>query len=951
MREPSNRTGHDGHALLQTFVGRSGELRRLRTAAEEARAGLASLVLVRGSAGIGKTALVRRFLAGLKEFTVLSAVATPTASEAAFGCLNRLLRPTVVAAEFRHRPGVEFGPAGTRPIPEDGGPHALRRLLDSPAVGPVAVFLDDAQWADGATLRALAEAVHTGGRLCVVLAVRRSHAWDDETQRTLQLTHPAGTVDLREFTEAEAADLVAASLGDAAGRTLTRHLLLRSGHHPLYLSALAAQQATAAPADPSSTPCLPTAVARRQLRGLPRATADALEALAVLGGSAPVAVLERVIGEPDCTSVLDPLVHEGFVTTASVPVPTATITHASFRDALYQDMPLARRRALHLVAASAVDWRQRSAHRLAAAERVDARLVADVIEVVEQEISDGHLLTAARMLAAAARPSDDDPLADHLLYGAVRLLFWAGADAELCRYSATVATRRPSPWRDEALGLTEFAAGRLTSARRLLDRAQALLPAGVPRQRAVISTELAMTLAILGQGEATRRHAEQALEWLHSNTTDLTGDDGNDMAHAAAPARAPCGSQGPVVPPEPGRAAHALVAYGAALHHGARTGLALLAALPEDADEIGEEDVPALTVRGILRLADGRIAAATTDLSIAVVRSRRGGPRLLGASSALHLATCLLLSGDWNRAIRQIHLALEDAQSRRLDIAALWSLRSVLDAFRGNEADAAACLSEAQELARQLDFGGPQYHTAVARALGARARGDHRGVVAALQILAEHSDHSDRVRVVTTSWVPFLTESLIVCGHPEYARAAMTGLKAVSDESNFLVDIAEKWLCGRLAEAAGDGADAVTRYGEALDALAPGRDIPLLRGLLETSLGRATAALGDMQAAAGHFASAEGVYVQLGARALLTEYRAQRRAALPSPDRMPGQESLTERERQVTHLVTQGHTNQEIADELTLSVKTIEYHLRNVFGKLGVHNRRELRRRIRAVGR
>ncbi|MFQ3562217.1 AAA family ATPase [Streptomyces gramineus] len=946
MRAPINRTEHDGHALLDAFVGRAGELRRLRTAAEEARAGLPSLVLVRGSAGIGKTALVRRFLAGLKEFTVLSAAAVPSASEAAFGCLGRLLRPTAVPAQFRHRPREASGPAGARqPRPEDSGPSALRRLLDSPGAGPVAVFLDDAQWADGATLRALAEAVHTGGRLCVLLAARRSHTWDEETQRTLQLTHPASTIDLREFSETEAADLVSAALGDTADRTFGRHLLLRSGHHPLYLSALAARQGTAARTDRSFVPRLPAAVARRQLRGLSHAVGEALEALAVLDGSTPVPVLERVLGKPDCTSVLDPLVREEFVTLTSVPVPTVALRHAALLDALYENMPLSRRRTLHLVAASAVDWRQRPAHRLAAAERVDAQLVTDVMEVVEQEIRDGNLLPAARMLASAARLCDEEP-ADQLLYGAVRLLFWAGADGELRRYGGSVAARRPSPWRDEALGLTEFAAGRLISARRLLERAQARLPSCLPRQRAAVLTELAMTFAILGQGRATLSHAEQALECLAPHAS---GDAG-DAAPADGPDPARGRSQHVVVPPDQGRAARALAAYGAALHDGPRTGLALLADLPEDADQLGEEDVPGLTVRGILRLTDGRIAAATTDLSMALVRSRPGGPRLFGAASSLHLATCLLLLGEWDRAGPRIDAALVDVQSRCFDIAALWSQRSVLDAFQGNEAEAAACLSEAQEQSRQLDFAGPQYHTAVARALGARARGDHRGVVSALQILAEQSDHSDRVRVVTTSWVPFLVESLIVCGLPDHARAAMAGLKAVSDESNFLVGIAEKWLHGRLAEASGDGAGALVRYREALDALSPGRDIPLLRGLIETSCGRATAAMGDAAASAGHFTSAEAAYVRLGARALLTEYRAQRRAALPSAGRMPGQEALTERERQVTHLVVLGHSNQEMAEELTLSVKTIEYHLRNVFGKLGVRNRRELRRRIRAAG-
>ena len=44
-------------------------------------------------------------------------------------------------------------------------------------------------------------------------------------------------------------------------------------------------------------------------------------------------------------------------------------------------------------------------------------------------------------------------------------------------------------------------------------------------------------------------------------------------------------------------------------------------------------------------------------------------------------------------------------------------------------------------------------------------------------------------------------------------------------------------------------------------------------------------------------------------------------------------------------LVAKGLTNREVAGELYVSEKAVEYHLRNVFGKLGISSRRELRNR------
>src|SRR5438876_206257 len=81
------------------------------------------------------------------------------------------------------------------------------------------------------------------------------------------------------------------------------------------------------------------------------------------------------------------------------------------------------------------------------------------------------------------------------------------------------------------------------------------------------------------------------------------------------------------------------------------------------------------------------------------------------------------------------------------------------------------------------------------------------------------------------------------------------------------------------------------------------------------------------------------LYPTMEAR-LLTDYvhRARRAGARADTALL----SLTDREREVLTLVAQGYTNQEVADQLIVSVKTVETHRAHIMSKLGLHTRAEL---------
>ena len=96
-------------------------------------------------------------------------------------------------------------------------------------------------------------------------------------------------------------------------------------------------------------------------------------------------------------------------------------------------------------------------------------------------------------------------------------------------------------------------------------------------------------------------------------------------------------------------------------------------------------------------------------------------------------------------------------------------------------------------------------------------------------------------------------------------------------------------------------------------------------------------------------AQARGIVPEYVAR-LLTAFGASVSSA-PAPLPNPGSlvEPLTEREREVLHLLLEGASNQEIARRLVLSINTVKRHVYNICGKLGVQSRTQAIVKARAL--
>ena len=148
----------------------------------------------------------------------------------------------------------------------------------------------------------------------------------------------------------------------------------------------------------------------------------------------------------------------------------------------------------------------------------------------------------------------------------------------------------------------------------------------------------------------------------------------------------------------------------------------------------------------------------------------------------------------------------------------------------------------------------------------------------------------------------------------------------------------------RLAAHDGDAGSALKGFEQAESSISP--DTPVLeRFHLHRHHGRQLLALGRLDDARRQLRAAERLVAPLGAGPFLDRIRADLdsagvevglRVALPVG-------GLTERERDVVALVRQGYTNREVAETLFVSVKAVEYHMGNIFAKLGIRSRRELR--------
>ena len=899
------------------FAGRGAELALLYRALCEARTGRPAIVAVEGEPGIGKTRLLHRFAAEASDLEVLWASGDEAEMSLDHGVTEQLWAGVPAGLRLD-------GPPLTTGAAAAGGFAVGAALLDVLGAlqqrGTVAIVVDDLQWADLPSARALLFALRRLRRdNILVLLASRTHSLarlGDSWSRLL--AERARRIRLHGLTPPDLQPLARALLGLDLAPAARERLCEHTGGNPLYVRALLEELPAIALADQSRELPAPhsySAVVLTRVAQLSHSAQDLLAAASVVGvrSSLPVAAAAAGIGDP--VAAFDEACAAGLVTPA-VRASTGEImfSHPLIRAAIYGDLPLGRRDHLHLAVAGLLAGPEALFHRVAAAHGADDELSAELAALADSDIAAGELPKAAQLLFSAARLSPDPAASEERLLRAVELLLVAG-EASARDHVEAVRSCRDGPHKRLVMAVLTATAGQLGEAVAQLEH---LATDGQLRRGSALSGRVAAALAFLcsmqGRGPEAVGWANQALATTGNDpTTRLT--------------------------------ARQVLATALAMADRTADALAMLAPLSPGRISPGPYEPELVTTRGTLKASIGDYAGASQDLE-AVVRWARAGASLRSLPDAYAaLAQAEYGLGEWDNAATHAELAVSLAR----DLGHFWFLaqahKVAVDIYsaRGEWEFATEHVAAARHAARHIDVPGELAAASVAEATLAWAQGNWQGVLDALAPLRQGN-----LAVLTRNFDPFTwrlqqTEALLGAGRLDQAAEVLDEVEAGPARPPATVLAIHRLRAG-LALAHAEPAAARARFSAGIAAAAQNGTC-LQRALLAMDYARLLRTGGNRREAIRLLHTAHQILSELGAKPFLdacsTELSACGApiAGTPAP---ANPHSLTAKEQVVARLVARGLSNREAAAELYVSAKTVEYHLGNIYAKTGITSRHQL---------
>lgn len=906
------------------LVARHEELELLRAQMTEATRGVPRFVLVQGQPGMGRTALIKRFVSDVNNACVLFGSGDDCETTLRYGVVEQLCRtrdgPLSSPLDL-----LEGGEAASNE-PFIVGAALVEAIRDVNIRVPVVIAIDDAHLADVAS------------QLSLLFALRRL-----QCERALTvLSVPTGgesllpggllslirgdqgaVVTLEGLDDDEIRELSHQMVGRPVTRALAKRLREHTGGNPRHVRALLQERCLdflASTEDvPLPVPVLYEVSVRTRLAPLSADALRLLGAAAVVGSPCDFGLARRVAGLNDPLVALESAVAARFIEYRDrrlfFPEP---LVHA----AVYHSLGIGERAELHGRAARFLDDEPgRLVHRAAAATEQDDELATDLAADARRRLGRRDPAGAASLFVTAARLSQAGAGRDAHLLDAVDCLLVGGDIAVAARMSRDLDRCADAARAHLLLGRMARLQGRHHDAERHLTRASELrAPGAAPELAAEIAGELAGSyVGLLRPADAATR-AEVAV-----------GDAGGSASPwSALPS----------------------LALGLVMTGRAEEAARRFAAFAEPVDDDREDAGALLLGRSIVRLYGGSLGEAHDDARRLARSKAAMGDRFLRVYGLALVAITAYRSGAWAEAVSQAQAAAELAEEADLGFclstahaAAVWPATGLgrWEVAESHARQAAAAALGPWDLAM----------ADMARAVVAHGRGRHDEVLAAIAQLrtrgaAGSIDEPDGF----WPWQSLHVDALLASGRPLDAEASVERFEAqVAERASLTATMVAARLRARTELALGRESDAHVAFGRAVSlcSLVPA---PFERALTQAAYGAFLRRIGKRSAAATALQHARDAFDRLGARPSVQ--RCERELAAgglaPRKRRSVGAGTLTPQEGSVARLVAQGKTNRAVASELVVSVNTIEYHLKNIYAKLGMHSRSQLVLRLAAFG-
>ncbi|MGA8247376.1 MAG: AAA family ATPase [Nocardioides sp.] len=937
-----------GASREPSLRGRDDEVDQLRSVLDRAMSGRLSVVVIEGEAGIGKTRLMEQVLQTARErdCQVASAKAEEMEQHRPFGVVAAALGCTRDAADPR-RAAIgslisAHDSSERRPLTVSSDPGLQFRVVD--ALGdlveslasdrPLALALDDLQWADPSSLLTLGSIARTALGLPVALfACCRPFPRPPAMVRLLESWGPLEPrrIGLRQLGEDDVRDLVAELLGADPGPDLLGAVAGAAGN-PLFVTELlnaivqdGGLRTTDGRADVSGSappPSLNLTILGR-LSSLPEEAIQVLRAGSLLGSTFSITELGAVLARPvtDLSPAVEAVLDSGVLEEKGV---LLQFRHDLIREAVYADLPTSLRHALHREAAGRLAEARMPASRVA--EQFARGAMSGDLEAIDwliraaREVSATSPETTSDLLGRAlALMETTDPRHDGLVVEQADSLMLAGRVTDAVTTCESVVNRSGSQRVNAAaqlrLGAALMVNGRPTEALYELDAVTG-------------SADSTDEMLALGLSEASFAHL-----WLGDFDT------AEETASRAGSVASRCGHH---------RASTAALAT--------RSVVACLQGHVAEALKLSDEAValadqspgrvghafPVYASRGWLFMERDEHAMAGHALSTGREICEELGVRWPLATYQAYLAVERFVVGEWDDAVAELETGMALAEETGVTYAVKPSLsaQATIRLYRNDLPGAWQAVRDAEAVAdrgsRLFD-----YRVLLARALLLEAEGDAAQAYAALAGRWRVCRSAD-MAIDYPAVGPDLSRLARAAGDTDLAEEVLAAVEEVAERNQVPSMTGAALRCRGLVT---DDLDAAV---QAVESYAEGRRLLEVALASEEAAGLA-ARRGDEDLARSLMERAGGVYegldasrgvMRVDARLRTLGVRRGRRGARQRP--RSGWDSLTPTEGTVADLVGEGLSNPQIAERLFISRRTVQTHVAHIFSKLDIASRAQL---------